>query len=226
LKASFAVLVILLVLQSPVETTMAQSKSSSTIPLPEPDLEGKIPLETTLQQRRSVREFAAEPLTLENLSQLLWATQGITEDDGGRTAPSAGALYPLEIYVVAGNVDGLPPGVYRVYPGKHALRLVSEGDERAELASAALEQTWMAEAPAVFVLAGVSERTTGKYGNRGRQYVHMEVGFAGENLCLQAVALDLGTTVVGAFEDRQVAKVVGLSATEKPLALIPVGHPR
>jgi SagB-type dehydrogenase family enzyme len=205
---------------------MAQSKSPPLIALPEPSLEGGIPLEATLLERRSVREFSEESLSLANLSQLLWSTQGITDEDGGRTAPSAGALYPLEIYVVVGNVDGLPPGVYRFHPSEHALRIVGEGDRRAELASAALEQTWVADAPVIFVFAAVYERTTRKYGNRGNQYVHMEVGFAGENLCLQAVALDLGTTVVGAFEDGQVAKVAGLPPEEKPLALIPAGYSR
>ncbi len=192
--------------------------------LQEPAYDGTVSVEATLRRRRSVREYAARPLTLAEVGQLLWAAQGITGDNGRyRTAPSAGGLYPLEFYVVAGDVRDLAPGVYRYEPADHVLRPVSEGDVRSVLASAALEQTWVEEGAAVLVVAGVYERTTQKYGERGRRYVHMEAGHAAQNVYLQATALDLGTVTVGAFHEDEVQRVVGLAEDEMPLYLMPVG---
>jgi SagB-type dehydrogenase family enzyme len=194
--------------------------------LPEPSLDGEVAVERALALRRSLREFAPEPLPLSAVSQLLWAAQGITDAAGLRTAPSAGALYPLEVYLVAGDVSGVRPGVYRYDPRRHRLVLGSEGDPRAGVARAALSQDWVAEAPAIVVLAAVYERTARKYGERAPRYVHMEVGHAAQNVYLQAVALGLGTTMVGAFHDEQVARVLGLPRHAKPLGLLPVGKPR
>lgn len=182
-------------------------------------------LEQALAQRRSVREFAVAPLALEELAQLAWAAQGAT-GGGHRTAPSAGALYPLELSVMVGNVAGLAPGIYRYEPDGHRLALVVKGDRRAQVAAAAFAQGWVAEAPAIFVIAAVARRTTAKYGKRGVRYVHMEAGHAGENLLLQATALGLGATVVGAFDDDKVKTVALLPDDASALSLIPVGRPR
>jgi SagB-type dehydrogenase family enzyme len=193
--------------------------------LPAPLLDGGRSVESALRQRRSVREYVAAPLSVDELSQLLWAAQGITAQDGLRAAPSAGALYPLETYVVVGEVEGLPSGVYKYDPSGHALVLVTEGDRRAELADAALGQECVATAPAVIVVSAVYGRTTAKYGERGRRYVHQEVGHAAQNVCLEAVALGLGAVVVGAFDDRPVKAVVRMARHEEPQCLLPVGRP-
>ncbi len=182
-------------------------------------------LESVLQVRRSVREYARKPLTRDELAQLLWAAQGVTGPGGLRTAPSAGALYPLEVDVVIGDVDGLPSAIYRYRPDRHELVLTRGGDRRRELRAAALGQDCVEAAAAVIALAGVYERTSEKYGERGIRYVHMEVGHAAQNVCLQATAFGLGTVVVGAFEDGPVKRVLGLASDEEPLSLIPVGHP-
>ena len=196
------------------------------ISLPQPEASGEISVEEALRRRRSVREFARGELNLRDVSQLLWAAQGVTARHGYRTAPSAGALYPLEIYVVAGNVEGLSPGVYRYRPAVHELILVVSDDRRKALARAALAQSWVRRTPAVIVLAAVYERTTRKYGKRGRRYVHIEVGHAAQNIYLQAVARDLGTVMVGAFDGEEVQDVLKLPDDHEPLGLMPVGKVR
>jgi SagB-type dehydrogenase family enzyme len=202
----------------------AAAAGENVVQLPEPRLGGPVSLEKALQSRRSVRHFKDEPITLAQVSQLLWAAQGITGSGRFRTAPSAGALYPLEIHLVAGKVEGLAAGVYRYVPQGHQLQRTLEGDRRRELSAAALGQSWVRECPAVLVIAAVYERTSAKYLGRGRQYVHIEVGHAAQNVLLQGVALDLGTVMVGAFHDEDVQKAVGLGDGEKPLCLIPVGR--
>ena len=197
-----------------------------TLSLPEPDTRGTVSVERALQDRNSVREFATGALPLADLSQVLWAAQGITHGDRGRTAPSAGALYPLEVVAVVGDVESVQPGVYRYRPRDHAMERMREGDLRGQVARAALRQSWMAQAPVILVLSGVYERTTGKYGERGIRYVHMEVGHAGQNIYLQAEARGLGTTMVGAFQDEMVREVLGLEDRERPLGIMPVGRPR
>jgi len=197
-----------------------------TLSLPEPDTRGTVSVERTLQDRNSVREFATGALPLADLSQVLWAAQGITHGDRGRTAPSAGALYPLEVVAVVGHVESVQPGVYRYRPRDHVMERMREGDLRGQVARAALRQSWMAQAPVILVLSGVYERTTGKYGERGIRYVHMEVGHAGQNIYLQAEARGLGTTMVGAFRDEMVREVLGLEDRERPLGIMPVGRPR
>jgi SagB-type dehydrogenase family enzyme len=193
--------------------------------LPDPRLEGGTSVPTALHARRSIRAFRDEALTLDHVSQLLWAAQGVTDAEGGRTAPSAGALYPLEIYLVAGTIQSLSHGIYRYRPGQHELIRTVDGDRRSALARAALRQDWIRAAPAILVMAAVYSRTTGKYGERGRKYVHMDVGHAAQNVYLQAAALDLGTTFVGAFHDNQVKQILELPAAEHPLGLMPMGHP-
>lgn len=192
------------------------------VSLPKPTSAGSISIEETLARRQSVRSFANATLTLQDIGQLLWAAQGITRADGLRTAPSAGALYPLEIYLVAGRIATLPAGIYRYTPQRHQLLRTALGDRRTELASAALHQTWIADAPAVLVIAAVFPRTAVKYGERAERYVHIEAGHAAENVCLQAVALGLVTTVVGAFSDATVKRLLQADE-EEPLLLLPVG---
>ena len=205
----------------PMAMTFAAPDSIS---LPPPRPASAVSVEEALASRRSDRHFADTPLTLADAAQLLWAAQGITRAEGLRTAPSAGALYPLEIYLVAGAVVTVPAGVYRYLPAHHRLERTVSGDPRRELASAAFHQNWIAEAPAMIVIAAVVRRTRLKYGERGERYVPIEAGHAAQNVCLQAVALGLGTTLVGAFADAEVKRLLGLTE-EEPLLLVPVGKP-
>lgn len=206
------------------EDTTPPTTQANIIELPEPRYDSDVSIEQSLLERRSIRSYTGEPVTLQELSQLLWAAQGITDVRGFRTAPSAGALYPLEVYVVAGNVQNLAPGVYRYEPDEHELAQLMDGDKRNELADAALAQAWVKEGALVIVFTAVYERTTIKYGERGIRYVHMESGHAAQNLCLQATALGLGVVTVGAFSDEQVAKLLNFPDGEQPLYIIPVGR--
>ncbi|OYT37757.1 MAG: nitroreductase [Desulfurococcales archaeon ex4484_58] len=191
-------------------------------------------VEEALAYRRSIRDYRNESLTIEQLSQLLWAAYGITEPRRGfKTSPSAGATYPLEIYVViksggvrTENNTYLQPGVYHYDPYKHVLVLVKKGDFSRELMRASLDQEWVGSAPINIVIAAVFERTTRYYGERGVRYVYMEVGHAGQNIYLEATALGLGCVVVGAFYDEDVKEIVGLKDDEEPMYIIPVGVPK
>ena len=198
---------------------------SRDIKLPEPRLDGAISIEKVLCTRRSVREFSSKPLELSQIAQLAWAAQGITGAEAHRTAPSAGGLFALELYIIAANVNGLPAGIYKYEILTHEVISLIEGDTRQRLFRSALEQTAISQAPAIFALAGVYERITKKYGERGIRYTHMEAGHAAQNVLLQAVALGLGAVLVGAFDDAKVMRVLGLSKQEAPLYLIPVGNP-
>jgi SagB-type dehydrogenase family enzyme len=196
--------------------------STESVPLPsQPE---NTPLAQLLEQRRSMREFRKASLTLQDLARLLWAAQGVTDARGLRTAPSAGALYPLELYVVAGNVDALSAGVYHYDIREGTLRPVIEGDVRKQLAQAAYGQSWMNGAAAVVVFTAIYHRTTRKYGKRGIRYVHIEAGHAAQNLFLQAQAGSLATVVVGAFDDDRVSRVLHLPAEHRPLLLMPLGR--
>jgi len=198
---------------------------SKEIKLPEPRLDSAISLETALCKRRSVREFTDAPLELSQLSQLAWAAQGVTGPEAHRTAPSAGGLYALELYVITANVNGLPAGIYKYDPITHALVSLLKSDIRRELSRAALDQSSILQAAAIFGLSAVYERISAKYGERGIRYAHMEAGHAAQNLLLQAVVLDLGAVLVGAFDDAKVKRVLSLSKQEAPLYLISVGKP-
>jgi SagB-type dehydrogenase family enzyme len=180
-------------------------------------------IEQALLARRSIRTYSRDPLTVDDLTQLLWAAQGVTHPQGYRTAPSAGALYPLELYTVAGHVVGLPAGIYRFRCREHSLEIQRSGDLRPELCRAALNQRCVERAPVTFLFTAVYPRMTAKYGRRGVRYVDMEAGHAAQNVSLQAVALDLKTVVIGAFRDEEVRRVAGLSPDEEPLYLMPVG---
>ncbi|OGN91471.1 MAG: nitroreductase [Chloroflexi bacterium RBG_13_48_17] len=205
---------------------MVRSKETP-IKLPSPILRGKISLEQAISKRRSVRRFKDEPLTLEQLSQLLWSAQGTTGTSGGRAAPSAGATYPLEIFVVIGEqgIQSLAAGIYHYDAGNHSLTLHQTGDFRQELADTALGQSSIARCPVDMVICAIHPRTAYRYGRRGERYVHIEVGHVGQNVSLQAVALGLGTVMVGAFEDEEVRKVLGLEEQIKPLYIVPMGKP-
>ncbi len=204
--------------------SMSQEKQANAIQLSQPSREGEVSLEQTLVERRSVRQYGDEPLALEEVSQLLWAAQGVTHPRGFRTAPSAGALYPLETYVVVGNVKDLQPGIYHYAPHSHSISLKMDGDKRDELARAALGQSPVRNAPATIFFSGVYDRTMKRYGERGVQYVHMEAGHAAQNVALQAVSLGLGSVMIGAFQDDAVKKLMRLPEAETPLYLIPVGR--
>ena len=207
-----------------VAPTPPPEPESVIIELPEPRYDSDVSIEQSLLRRRSIRSYSGESLTLQELSQLLWAAQGVTGPRGFRTAPSAGALYPLELYVVAGDVQDLSPGVYRYEPLEHGLVKTMEGDKRAELADAAVWQDFVGEGAIIIVFTAVYERTTGKYGDRGIRYVHMELGHAAQNLCLQAAAMDLGVVTVGAFYDEEVVELLNIPENEHPLYVIPVGR--
>ncbi|HET7091386.1 MAG TPA: SagB/ThcOx family dehydrogenase [Anaerolineae bacterium] len=201
--------------------SMTGTPLPQAIALPTPQLKGRLTLEEALALRRSVRDFSDTPLTLAELGQLLWAGQGVTHPAGLRTAPSAGALYPLEVYAV------MREGVYHYEPETHRLTVQIQGDVRQALHEAALRQEAVLNAPAVIVIAAVYARTTQKYGEeRSPRYVHLEAGHAAQNVLLQAVALDLGAVPIGAFWDDQVKQVLALPPDQQPLYLIPVGHPR
>ena len=200
------------------------AQPGDTIALPKPSVAGSSSLEELLAQRRSTRDYQNTAIGLADIGQLLWAAQGITHSQGYRTAPSAGALYPLELYVVANRVDGLNKGVYHYDPASHQLQSMNVDDIQDSLCRAALSQECTQEAPAVVVFTAIYERTIKKYGKRGIRYVHIEVGHAAQNLFLQAESLGLGTVDIGAFNDDKVAEVLQLPTDVQPLLLMPVGH--
>ncbi len=204
--------------------TPSASASGETIALPAPNTDSGVSLEQALLARRSVRSYSKGALTLGELGQLLWAAQGVTDPSGKRTAPSSGALYPLELYVVVGDVEGVADGVYKYRPDSHSLLKVLDGDLRKDLYNAALKQESVRNGAVDIVVTAVYERVTRKYNDRGIRYVHLEAGHAAQNICLEAAALKLGTVTVGAFEDDKVKEVVGAAADEEPLYVMPVGR--
>lgn len=195
---------------------------------------GVLSTEEAIAYRRSIRDYLNRPISLVQLSQLLWATYGISETRWGlKTTPSAGATYPLEIYVVVGDGGvslpgggSLKAGVYKYDPHTHSLTLVRAGDFMTELSKAAVDQRWVREAAINIVICAVYERTTRVYGERGYRYVYMEVGHAGQNIYLEATALDLGAVVIGAFYDDWVKSIVGAEDNEHPLYIVSIGVPR
>ena len=203
---------------------MSVVHSSDAITLPAPHLVSDFSVEQAIHERRSVREFSNKPLSLAEVSQLLWSAQGTTDNKGHRAAPSAGALYPLVLYLVVGNVTGLEPGVYQYSSDGHKIHHVKEGDRRAELAEAALQQDWMEESAALLVFSAIEKKTSWKYGQRGIRYIHIEVGHSAQNVFLQAQSLGLSAAVVGAFNDSQVKTVLNLPAAEQVLYVMPVGR--
>jgi SagB-type dehydrogenase family enzyme len=216
----------------------AQAAQADVLSLPPPRQEGRISVEKAISQRKSARVYAQGALSVVEISQILWAAQGFTRElknpphmwnpkyewQGGlRTAPSAGALYPMEIYVLAGSVEDLAKGVYKYVPKDHSLKKIIGGDKRSALSNAALKQAAIERGAAVLLLAGVYERTSYKYGDRAERYVHIEAGAIAENVSLQGVALGLGMVLIGAFKDDEVKNVLHLPDDERPLIIMPLG---
>ena len=202
---------------------------AAEIALPSPSYKGTVSVEEALKARRTHRSFQSRPLTLKQFSQILWAAYGVTAQKYGaflKTAPSAGALYPLDIYGVVGKggVETLASGIYHFRPENHALELVKQGDLRAEVAKQALQQMWMAKAPLMLVITGEYKRSSIKYGPRGVTYAHIEAGHVGQNIFLQAEAIGLKAGIVGAFNNHQIMRAMGLSTSHDPLLIMPVGY--
>ncbi|MFP4561773.1 MAG: SagB/ThcOx family dehydrogenase [Spirochaetia bacterium] len=208
--------------------TITAQGGSAMIELPDPETKGSMMLEEAIYKRHSVRSYSDKPLSLGELGQLLWAGKGINVDGVSgptRTAPSAGGIYPQELFVASGNVEGLDPGIYSYRSEDHTLEMISEGDRRRDLARAALNQNFIADAPAVIVVAAVPERSASKYGRRGSErYVYMDSAHSAQNILLQATALNLAAVPVGAFDDDPVNRVIEPGGAV-PLYIIPAGHP-
>jgi SagB-type dehydrogenase family enzyme len=199
---------------------LAQEKgvAGEVIKLPPPKLDGNVSVEKALQERRSIRSYKEEPVTLAEVSQIVWAAQGITEPTKGlRTSPSARAQYFLEIYVLPGNVTGLPMGLYKYRPQGHELVLIADGDKKADLFKAA-GQAPIKNAPVALVFTGLSEKA-----KQRPSWMYVEAGHAAQNVYLQAVSLNLGTVVIGGFKEEAVAKALRLPEKEVPIYIMPVG---
>jgi SagB-type dehydrogenase family enzyme len=202
------------------------TQGAEAIKLPPPITRGGMPLTEALKDRRTVRSFASRALDLGQISQLLWGADGTSDSRGLRTSPSAGATYPLDLYLVVGErgVKDLPAGVYHYQVAAQALAPAAPGDVRVAVARASLHQSWMAQAPVLVVITGEYRRCTARYGERGVRYTHMESGNVSQNLSLAAEALGLGAGIVGAFEDKALAQVLKLPPGHEPLLVIPVGY--
>ena len=195
--------------------------------LPLPKNEGTVSVERAITQRRTIRAYMPQILILDQVSQLLWTAQGITEDSGfKRAVPSAGALYPMDVYAVVGqdSVDQIEAGVYHYESKGHMLSQVTKQDLRNRFARAALLQMWMVKAPVNLVITAEYSRVTGKYGKRGVRYALIEAGHIGQNLFLQAEALGLKAGIVGAFHDKEVAEVMKLPRSHEPVLIMPIGY--
>ena len=224
---------------SPFRRGREKLNQEGLIPLPRVSHDGAVSVERAITGRRSTRHFSDEPATVNELSQLLWAGQGVTQVTeepapvsrdrqrmgGSRTAPSAGALFPLELYVVVGTAEGIEPGVYHYIPQEHGLEQITDGDLRKPIWDLALQQDAIRTAPMAILIAAVFDRTEAKYGERAERYVHVEVGAAAENISLQAGSLGLGTVLIGAFQDEAVRQVLNLPNDHDVLGIIPIGHP-
>ncbi|HWQ20069.1 MAG TPA: SagB/ThcOx family dehydrogenase [Methanotrichaceae archaeon] len=202
----------------------ASVQSSDIIKLPEPRTDGSFSLEKALKERRSIRQFGNGSLSLDEVSQLLWACQGITDDKGHRTAPSGMETYPLEVYLVTGNISGLPAGVYHFIPDGQHMEPLMQGDLQAKFADQAVGQGWVEMAPSIFVITAVPERMIKIAGPGSVKFVYVEGGLAAENFLLEAVSLGLGSTYVGGFDPNKTEQFLGLASGEEPVAVLPVGR--
>jgi len=216
-----------------VATLMVLASSvgyTGDLSLPSPSRKGTVSVEEALSSRRTHRSFQSRALTLKHFSQMLWAAYGVTAVTPGhqlKTAPSAGATYPIDIYAVVGEggVESVAPGVYHYRPESHSVRPVSSGDLRTDVAAACLRQMWMAPAPLFIVITGDYARCSAKYGPRGIIYTQIEAGHVGQNVFLQAEALFLKAGIVGAFEKEDLGKALHIPAAHEPLLVMPVGYP-
>ncbi|MHB9029733.1 MAG: SagB/ThcOx family dehydrogenase [Candidatus Latescibacterota bacterium] len=219
--------ILIFVVSSSSTSGLLFAQGNNAIPLPQPRFKSPVSVEEALKNRRTIRTFRDAPLTLAEISQLLWAAQGITATRGTRefrTAPSAGALYGLETYLAAAKAEGLEPGLYRYVPKGHELVLIRKGDLRKDLNAATLGQASVEEGAASIIFAAVYERITQKYKERGQKFAILEAGHASQNVYLQAEALGLGTVAVGSFSEADAKKVLGLPAEHEPLYIMPVGR--
>lgn len=206
-------------------TECTSDPTQSVIVLPKPDYEG-ISVEKAIAERRSVREFSSEKITLKELSQILWAAQGITDESGKRAAPSAGALYPIELYVVPNNVENITCGIYHYVPEDHTLVLFREGNFTESVYRSAISQNAVKEAAAVIIFTAVREKTALKYSDSADEYIAMEAGHISENILLESVSLGLGAVPVGGFYDVELDALIGIQGSgESSLYLNCVGHP-
>jgi len=199
---------------------------AQAIKLPPPATKGAVSVEEALQNRRSTRKFANRSLELAQISQLLWAADGINNPQGKRTAPSGRAAYPIDLYLVAGErgVTSLAPGVYRYVVADHSLESVASGELRPAVAKACNSQVWIGEAPVIVVITGDIQRSAAKNGDQAALFTHLEAGFVGQNILLQAGALGLGAGVAGGFKDQPLAQALKLPGSDTPFLVMPVGH--
>lgn len=227
-RTGFVALVglIILLTAAPAMSVGTNSEASNVVKLPTPRTDGGISVEKALSERRSIRSFKNGSLTLEEVSQLLWAAQGVTNDKGHRTSPSAMASYPLEVYLLAGNITGLPAGVYHYSPQGHNLTTISLGNKINELfnSSRGGRPDWRIGSSAVFIIAGVFERIKKVPGQDLSRFVYVEAGTASENLLLEVVSLGLGATYTAGFDENKTREYLGLAKGEDPIAVIPVGR--
>lgn len=240
LKAALVLLLLLATIafsQKQENMTDPPSKENNIIILPEPMTDGKVSLEKALMGRRSIRNFSSDSLTIFEISQILWSAQGITKKikepssgwrgdkwpGGLRTAPSAGALYPIELYIATARVTGLPQGLYKYIPQEHTITRVLDGDKRMDISDAALKQKSIQNASAVIIIFGVIDRTTAKYGDRAPRYVNIECGAVCQNIYLQSYTLNLGAVFAGAFNDEKLKSVLNVPENEYPLGIMPLG---
>jgi SagB-type dehydrogenase family enzyme len=219
-------LLVLILVGGFVQLDAQETDTPKRLKLPKPALDGNISLEAAINHRRSIRSYQTAPLTIPEVGQLLWSAQGITGSQGFRAAPSAGALYPIEMFVVVGDVIGLSPGVYRYIPEGHKLHKILLEDVRIKIWKSSLRQEPLKSAPITLVFTVVYQRTLQKYGDRGHRYAHIEVGHAAQNVYLQCESLGLGGVVIGAFQDQEIREILGLSRTRHPLLIMPVGRRR
>lgn len=205
----------------PLRGQKEERKPLFRVNLPPPRKKGLMSVEEALARRRSIRSFRRQPLTLAQIGQLMWAGQGITDRVKGlRTAPSAGALYPIEIYLVA------PDGAYHYDPRDHCLERLGRADLRSRLAERAVNQSCVSEAALDVVITAVVRRTEEKYGERARRYALLEAGHVAQNILLQTTALKLGGVCVGAFYDERVKELLGLPDDHEPFYILSIGLPR
>ncbi len=204
-----------------------ENDSPQLIQLPPPFVSGGLPLVEAIAARRSVRSFSPQPLQLFQLSQLLWAAQGITSPGSSfLSAPSAGGTFPLTVYVAIGEdgVERQTGGVFHYVSDGHSLAWHFNGDIRSDLADSAFGQDFISVAPVCLIIIADYEKTMARYNVRGERYVFMEAGHASQNIYLQATALNLGTVAVGAFREEDVRRILRLDGKARPLYLMPLGR--
>jgi SagB-type dehydrogenase family enzyme len=223
--------------QNKENNSAMQIQSDNFYKLPLPSHEGKVSVEKALNNRRSIRKYSEDSLSISDLSQILWAAQGITHKiaetpstgrseqwrGGLRTAPSAGALYPIELYIALGKVKGLSQGLYKYNPQQHKIIKVLDGDKRVDISNAALKQECIRSGAVSIIICGNYKRTSVKYGKRAERYVQIESGAVCQNIYLQSYALDLGTVFVGAFKDDSLKTTLKIPEDEYPLGIMPIG---